>query len=184
LNDLKGKLAIANAKIAYERFGKIFSDPRFQPLKSKGARTQRPLWASTSTKNPAYSDVMYVDNLIGPDTVNTLPLETIFAFKDHGHVERTVDKDLADAHAEVQRFEQVGLSLDAVTAQVLKEGVEKFDEALDKLLLVIDDKRASMAKPSSPGATAALGAAAGAVEQALEHVKKNDLAVRLWKRDA
>jgi transaldolase / glucose-6-phosphate isomerase len=184
MNDLQGKLAIANAKIAYELFEKIFAHPRFQVVQAKGARVQRPLWASTSTKNPAYPDVMYVDNLIGPNTVNTLPLETIFAFKDHGHVERTVDKDLDVAHAEIQRFEAMGLSLDAVTAQVLKEGVEKFDEALDQLLKVIEDKRAAMQTQASPRGRAVLGAYAGAVEQRLDQVKKNDLAARLWQREA
>ncbi len=184
LNDLKGKLAIANAKIAYESFGRIFGDPRFQALRAKGARPQRPLWASTSTKNPAYPDVIYVDNLIGPDTVNTLPLETIFAFKDHGHVERTVDKDVEIAREEIKRIEAVGLSLDAVTTQVLKEGVEKFDEALDQLLKVIEDKRAAMSKQAPPPGEAALGDYAGVVEQRLDQVKKNDLAQRIWKRDA
>ena len=184
LNALKGKLAIANAKVAYEHFQKIFADNRFQVLRAKGARVQRPLWASTSTKNPAYPDVLYVDNLIGPDTVNTLPLETIFAFKDHGQVERTVDKDVPQAHDEIRRIEALGLSLDAVTAQVLKEGVEKFDEALNQLLKVIDGKRAAMRENMPPRGTAALGAFTGAVEQRLEQVKKNELAARIWQLDA
>lgn len=184
LNDLKGKLAIANAKVAYERFKAIFSDPRFQVLKEQGARVQRPLWASTSTKNPAYSDVMYVDSLIGPDTVNTLPLETILAFKDHGHVERTVDKDVDKAHDELRRFEALGLSLDAVTAQVLKEGVEKFDESLDKLLVVVDEKRAAIQKEASARESTKSGAYAGAAEQRPGPVKKNDLVRRLWEHDA
>lgn len=183
LGDLKGKIAIANAQVAYEHFLQIFADPRFQALKAKGARVQRPLWASTSTKNPEYPDVMYVDTLIGPDTVNTLPLETIYAFKDHGHVERTVDKDFDKAHDQIKRFEDFGFSLDAVTAQVLKEGVVKFDEALDQLLKVIEGKRAAMQKAEPPRESAALGAQAGAVSQRLEQVKKNDLAARLWKQD-
>lgn len=184
LNSLKGKIAVANAKIAYELFLKIFADPRFQALKAKSARVQRPLWASTSTKNPEYSDVMYVDTLIGPDTVNTLPLETIFAFQDHGQVTLTVDKDVDEAHDQVKRFEAFGFSLDAVTNQVLKEGVVKFDEALDQLLKVIDDKRAAMQNAQPPRESAALGAHAGAVNASLEQVKKNDVTGRLWRQDA
>jgi len=141
LKALKGKVAIANAKIAYERFQAIFSDARFQTLQDKGAKVQRPLWASTSTKNPAYSDVLYVETLIGPDTVNTMPLETLAAFRDHGRVQRTVDKDMAAAHQVIRRFEATGCSLASVTAQVLKEGVEKFDHSLDQLLKLIDARR-------------------------------------------
>lgn len=141
LRDLQGKLAVANAKIAYERFQQIFADPRFIALKAKGARVQRPLWASTSTKNPAYSDVLYVETLIGPNTVNTLPLETLRAFADHGVVARTVDKDVAAAHETIRRFEALGFSFKAVTDQVLTEGVVKFAEAFDQLLRGIEQKR-------------------------------------------
>ncbi len=183
LNDLKGKLAIANAKIAYERFQKIFSDARFDALKAQGARVQRPLWASTSTKNPAYRDVIYVETLIGPDTVNTLPLETIYAFKDHGIVERTVDQNLDQAHEVIRRFEAAGLSLDAVTAQVLKEGVEKFDEAFDKLGKEIDAKRAEMEKSAAPRQSASLGKYSQPVEQQLAAAEKKSIAARVWQRD-
>lgn len=142
LRDLQGKIAIANAQIAYEHFKQIFSGERWLALQAKGARVQRPLWASTSTKNPAYRDVMYVEELIGPHTVNTLPLETIKAFADHGKVARTVDAELAHAHEIIRRFEAAGLSLDAVTDQVLGEGVVKFEEAFDQLLKGIELKRA------------------------------------------
>lgn len=144
LKDLQGKIAIANAKIAYERYGAIFGGDRFAKLKAHGARVQRPLWASTSTKNPAYRDVVYVEELIGPDTVNTLPLETIKAFADHGVVKRTVDADLAGAQQTIRRFEALGFSLEKVTDQVLEEGVVKFAESFDELLAGIDKKRASM----------------------------------------
>lgn len=150
LSNLKGKVAIANAKIAYERFKEIFTTPRFQALQKKGAKVQRPLWASTSTKNPAYADVMYIEALIGPDTVNTLPLETIKAFREHGHVERTIDKDIEEAYQVIRRFEEAGLSLERVTAQVLKEGVEKFNTSLDNLLMVIETKRSEISETSSP----------------------------------
>lgn len=141
LEALKGKVAIANAKIAYERFQAIFSTARFQALQGTGARVQRPLWASTSTKNPAYSDVLYIETLIGPDAVNTMTLGTLAAFRDHGRVERTVDKDIAAAHQVIRRFEAAGFRLADVTAQVLKEGVEKFNHSLDQLLQRIDAKR-------------------------------------------
>src|SRR5262249_2468269 len=145
LKDLQGKVAIANAQIAYEHFKKIFSGSRWQSLEEKGARVQRPLWASTSTKNPAYRDVMYVETLIGPNTINTLPLETMKAFADHGVVARTVDADIPAAHDIVRRFEAAGFSLTAVTDRVLKEGVEKFDEAFAQLLAGIEQKRQAIA---------------------------------------
>lgn len=145
LRALEGKVAIANAQIAYEHFQKIFSGPRWQALEAQGARVQRPLWASTSTKNPAYRDVVYVETLIGPDTVNTLPMETMRAFADHGVVARTVDADFGAAHDIVRRFEAAGFSLDAVTAQVLEEGVVKFDDAFNQLLRGVEEKRKQVA---------------------------------------
>lgn len=145
LKDLQGKIAIANAQIAYEHFKQIFASPRGLAIQEKRARVQRPLWASTSTKNPAYRDVMYVEQLIGPNTVNTLPMETIQAFADHGIVARTVDANPQAAHDIIKRFKAAGFSLDAVTAQVLEEGVVKFDQAFDQLLAGIDKKRKQMA---------------------------------------
>ncbi|TAH50973.1 MAG: transaldolase [Chloroflexota bacterium] len=146
LKDLQGKLAVANAQIAYEHFKQIFSGDRWLALQAKGARIQRPLWASTSTKNPLYRDVMYVETLIGPHTVNTMPMETINAFADHGVVARTVDANPEAAHEIVKRFEAAGFSLDAVTAQVLEEGVVKFDEAFNQLLAGIEKKKKEMQK--------------------------------------
>jgi transaldolase len=145
LRDLQGKLAVANAKLAYQKFNQLFSGDRWLALQNNKARVQRPLWASTSTKNPAYRDVMYVETLIGPHTVNTLPMETLKAFADHGIVARTVDVDMDDAYAVVKQFHHAGFSLDAVTAQVLDEGVVKFDEAYTQLLAGIDKKRQAMA---------------------------------------
>lgn len=191
LNDLKGKLAIANAKVAYESFKRIFSDARYELLHKEGARVQRPLWASTSTKNPSYRDVMYVETLIGPDTVNTLPLETIEAFADHGVVSRTVDKDLEAAHDVIRRFEAAGFTLQAVTDQVLSEGVVKFDEALDKLLEGIEAKRAEFVRLRlSPAPdlnslrSASLGEYSDAVRRALNQVSAEKVAQRIWARDA
>ena len=141
LTALEGKAAIANAKRAYQRFKVIFSDPRFLALAKKGARVQRPLWASTSTKNPKYRDVLYAETLIGPDTVNTLPFETIDAFRDHGKARVTIEEDLAGSEQMLRHLEDAGISLKAVTEQVLREGVEKFAEPFDKLIKAIAAKQ-------------------------------------------
>lgn len=144
LKDLQGKVAIANAQIAYEHFKQIFGGERFGKLKANGARVQRPLWASTSTKNPTYRDVVYVETLIGPDTINTLPLETIEAFAEHGIVKRTVDANVQDAYRVIRQFESLGFSLAKVTDQVLAEGVVKFEQSFDQLLEGIEKKREAM----------------------------------------
>lgn len=141
LGALQGKAAIANAKIAYASFKKIFADARFIALRKQGARVQRPLWASTSTKNPAYPDTLYVDTLIGPDTVNTLPPETIDAFRDHGTPRLTLEENLDDAHRVLRDLENVGVSMNAVTRQVLDEGIVKFSQAFDQLLASIERRR-------------------------------------------
>jgi transaldolase len=141
IESLSGKAAIANAKMAYQLFKKVFADARFLALKAKGARVQRPLWASTSTKNPSYPDTLYVDALIGPDTVNTLPPETIDAFRDHGQPRITIEDDLDGARRVLQGLENAGVSMKAVTQQVLEEGIVKFAKAFDQLLAVIEKKR-------------------------------------------
>ena len=140
---LRGKAAIANAKRAYGRFRQIFADPRFAALEAKGARVQRPLWASTSTKDPRYRDVLYVESLIGPDTVNTLPLETIDAFRDHGRARATLAEDTGAAEQTLRELAEAGISLDAVTEQLLDEGLRKFAEPFDKLLRTIETQRPS-----------------------------------------
>lgn len=150
LKGLRGKVAIANAQLAYQSFKEIFGDPRFTALARQGARVQRPLWASTSTKDPQFSDILYVETLIGPDTINTLPLETINAYREHGHPRVTIDRDLEGARQTLRDLAEVGLDLDAITEQVLDEGVEKFDVALDTLLKSIETKRT--APVSAPAA--------------------------------
>ena len=134
LEPLLGQAANANAKIAYAKFGQIFAQPRFAKLAEQGARVQRPLWASTSTKDPRYPDTIYVDNLIGPDTVNTIPPATLEAFKDHGQAERTVDVDLDEAHRLMANLAKAGIDIDQVTSQLLEEGVAAFATAFDKLM--------------------------------------------------
>ena len=137
---LLGKAAIANAKLAYERFQQVFSGGRWEKLVAAGARVQRPLWASTSTKNPAYRDVVYVEELVGPNTVNTMPLATIKAFADHGVAARTVDKDVDVAHAQLASLAELGISLDEVTRELQIDGVKKFAKSFEDMMTVVGQK--------------------------------------------
>lgn len=132
--DLKGKIAIANAKLAYKEYKQIIASDRWQALEAKGARVQRLLWASTSTKNPAYSDVMYVDELIGPDTVNTLPPNTIEACADHCDVASRIEMDVAAAEAAIAALAPLGIDLDQVMDELLAEGIDKFIQPFDQLM--------------------------------------------------
>ncbi|MBF2037350.1 MAG: transaldolase [Leptolyngbyaceae cyanobacterium T60_A2020_046] len=134
LANLKGKIAIANAKLAYQEYKKIISSDRWQALAAKGARVQRLLWASTSTKNPAYSDVMYVDELIGPDTVNTLPPNTIEACADHCDVASRIEQDVEAAQAAIASLAELGIDLDQIMAELLEEGIDKFIQPFDALM--------------------------------------------------
>jgi transaldolase len=144
--ELQGKLAIANAKLAYAHYLEAFSGPRWEYLEGKGATKQRCLWASTSTKNPAYRDVLYVEELIGPETVNTMPLETIRAFQDHGEVRGdTVLEGLDEARALIGRLREVGVDYDDVVETIEAEGVQKFADAFDEIVESIGAKRASLA---------------------------------------
>ena len=144
-DDLQGKLAVANAKLAYERYGTIFSGARWERLARAGARTQRCLWASTSTKNPAYRDVLYVEELIGRDTVNTMPFETIAAFQDHGVVADTLTQGLEEAHALLGDLADAGVDYEDVVATLEGEGVQKFADSFTSLLDGIREKRAVLA---------------------------------------
>jgi transaldolase len=141
-----GRAAIDNAKMAYARFTEVFSGERWERLKARGARVQRPLWASTSTKNPAYRDVTYVESLIGPDTVDTVPRATLEAFADHGEARRTVDADLDRARAELATLKELGIDLDAVTEKLQVEGVEKFSKSYNQMLETVGEKLARVAQ--------------------------------------
>lgn len=145
IRSLMGRAAIANAKVAYARYQDIFGGERFAALRARGARVQRPLWASTSTKNPEYRDVMYVEELIGPDTVNTMPLQTVKAFADHGVAERTVDRDVDQARADLQALDDLGIDLRRVTAELQDEGVDKFVVPFRHMLSVVEQKLAEVA---------------------------------------
>lgn len=138
---LRGKAAVAQGQIAYEMFRSTFSGERWDALAARGARVQRPLWASTSTKDPSYPDTLYVDTLIGPDTVNTLPDQTLLAFDDHGTVARTVDADPASAHAVVSALADLGIDLEEVADQLESEGVESFAKAFADVLATLDSRR-------------------------------------------
>ena len=147
LRALGGKIAVANAKIAYERFERVFGAERFAHLAEHGGQIQRPLWASTSTKNPDYPDTLYVSPLIGPHTVNTMPLETIDAFRDHGAVDcRAVTQGLSAAHQQIRDLEQAGISMTAVTATLIQDGVDKFCKALHSLLDTIEQREGSLVR--------------------------------------
>ena len=144
LKSLEGKAAIANARLVYQEFKRIFGTPRFESLKHSGAHVQRPLWASTSTKNPAYRDVLYAEELIGPDTVDTMPLETIENFRDHGRVSRTIENNIPQAKAELAALEEVGIHYDQVTQQLQDEGVQKFADSFHELFKGIESKKQSI----------------------------------------
>jgi transaldolase len=143
--ELRGKAAIANAKMAYAAYNDIFGGDEFADLRAAGARVQRCLWASTSTKNPDYRDVLYVEELIGPDTVNTMPLETIQAFLDHGKLERTLDRDVEQARGILARVEEQGISMKRVTDELIEEGVAAFAKSFDELLEAIEAQRKALA---------------------------------------
>lgn len=143
--DLQGQIAIANAKLAYRRFGQVFGGARWQALAGQGARVQRPLWASTSSKNPAYSDLIYVDTLIGPDTVNTLPLNTLAALLDHTVIARTLDQDVDAAQAQIDRLAGLGIDFDQVTADLQTAGVAAFAHSFRSLLQTLAARTPTLA---------------------------------------
>lgn len=183
---LRGKAGIANTKVAYSRYGELFSGPRWEQLAEAGAKTQRLLWASTSTKNPAYRDTMYVEALIGRDTVDTIPPATMDAFRDHGEIEaNAVEQDLAGARAHLAALEKNGISLDEVTDELVREGVQKFADSFDKLFAVIAKRRHALIE----GGHSSLEIAPGseemkrAIEAEMEAWRKDGRIRRLWAGD-
>ncbi|GAB4451201.1 MAG: bifunctional transaldolase/phosoglucose isomerase [Anaerolineales bacterium] len=172
---LKGKAAIANAKLAYDLYQQTFAGARWEKLKVKGARVQRPLWASTSTKNPAYPDTIYVDNLIGPETVNTVPPQTLEAFKEHGVAEVTLTRGLNDARDAIAQLEAAGISMDVVTQELEDEGVKAFADAFTQLLATIDERRKA--------AASSLGPLADSAPKRIAQLEADSVPARLWQRD-
>ena len=143
---LRGKAGIANAKLVYRRFSEVFSSPEFQKLKSRGVRVQKPLWASTSTKNKAYSDVMYIEGLIGPNTINSIPPETLDAFLDHGRVRIALGEGEEDVEEIHGRLVKMDLNLKSIGQELTDEGVERFMKSYDELLEALDRKRSAMGR--------------------------------------
>jgi transaldolase len=149
VNELQGKIAVANSKIAYAEFKKIFNGPRWEHLENKGARVQRVLWASTGAKNPDYPDTIYVDELIGPETVNTLPPATADNFMDHGRVAETLTRGVAEAQLQIAKLAELGIDLNAITQQLQDDGVVAFAEPFDALMQSIADKKERLVQQSA-----------------------------------
>src|SRR5476649_784645 len=181
---LKGKVAIANAKLAYQEYKRLFSGARWEKLKAKGARPQRLLWASTGTKSKDYSDVLYVEELIGPNTVNTVPPATLDAFRDHGTPRDSLEENVEDAKRVLAELEKSGISLDAITADLVKDGVKQFADAADKLYGAVAHKRAAVLGAGIDRQQLALGGSIGkAVEKSTEEWRASARIRRLWQHD-
>ena len=183
---LLGQSAVASAKMAYRSFQHIFQGERFADLRVAGAQAQRPLWASTGAKNPAFPDTIYVDNLIGPHTVNTLPPKTLAAFKDHGSVGETITKDVGHflAPEEVMdRLAEVGIDLGQVTARLQDDGVDAFIDAFETLISQVAAKRTLLRSGIMERTKLALGIYHGAVDKAVTQLGDDLANARLWNRD-
>ncbi len=183
-SSLLGQIGIANAKRAYLRFQELFSGPRWERLVARGARVQRPLWGSTSTKEPAYPDTLYVDNLIGPHTVNTVPPETLDAIMDHAVVERTIDSDPEQVTRQLEELAALGIDLDRVTNELLEEGVSKFAAAFNSLLQAIEARKQQA--PEGSGAanwTVELGGLERRIATAMNRQRQDNVLQRLWQQD-
>ena len=183
LRGLVGKVAIANAKLAYQRYQELVSSPRWQSLSERGAQTQRLLWASTGTKNPGYRDVIYIEELIGPDTVNTVPPSTFDAFRDHGRPRASLTEDVDDAADTLAALAEAGISLDEITDKLLTEGVQLFDDAFEKLLTAVAQQ---MRKAETLNGLRYVlpGPLAAAVDASLAEWRAHGKVRRLWGRDA
>ncbi|HKP87127.1 MAG TPA: bifunctional transaldolase/phosoglucose isomerase [Blastocatellia bacterium] len=184
LSALLGKSAIANARLMYQRFKEIFQGERFEKLRAGGARPQRPLWASTGTKNPKYKDTYYVEELIGPDTVDTVPPATYTAFRDHGAVRLSLEDNIDEAKATISRLAEVGVDLAQVTQQLQDEGVQAFEESFRNLMGSISSKQAAITSGILERQTASLGSYADAVKKTVEQADKEDWMRRAWRKDA
>src|SRR5205085_4048415 len=181
---LFGKIAISNAKLAYQLFKQTFAGERWEKLKHHGANVQRPLWASTGTKNPSYSDGLSLESLIGPDTVNTIPPATYKAFKEHGRVAMTLEQDLDAAREVMRKFEEKGFSLKAITGKLTEDGVKSFDESFASLMMTIEARRDEAIRGLDKRLSLHLGSAQATVDQAAQRVDKEKFVERIWKKDA
>ena len=191
LKSLLGKAAIANARLAYQAFQGTFTDERFAALREKGAMVQRPLWASTGTKNPAYSDVLYLESLIGPDTVNTVPPATLTAFLEHGRASVTLEQDVEEAGQVIEALAAAGIDMEQVTEKLLADGLEAFADSFQKLMANIEEKRARLLARGhehpgvgpSTGLRSSLGSYLSVVEATLADLQRRDVVGRIWRRD-
>src|SRR5215212_9945401 len=184
LSALKGKVAIANAKMAYQDYKRLFAGPRWEKLAAKGAKPQRLLWASTGTKNKDYSDVLYVEELIGPNTVNTVPPATLDAFRDHGTPRDSLEENIEDARRVLEELEKSGISLDAITEELVKDGVKLFADAADKLYGAVAHKRAASLGGGIDRQQLALGdGLRKAVADSTEEWRASATIRRLWQKD-
>ena len=183
LQELSSKAAIANAKIAFRDFKQAFTDDRFMSLRQSGAKVQRPLWASTSTKNPDLSDVLYVEELMGQDTVNTMPQATLTAFLEHGNVAQTLEQDLQDAELTIESLESAGISMRQVTSKLLADGVKSFADSYDALLENIDEKKARLLAAEHPHPGVSLGNLLPEVESTLAKMERDRVSSRIWDKD-
>ncbi|WP_291853463.1 bifunctional transaldolase/phosoglucose isomerase [Bradyrhizobium sp.] len=184
LNALKGKIAIANAKLAYQDYKRLFAGPRWEKLARKGARPQRLLWASTGTKNKDYSDVLYVEELIGPDTINTVPPTTLDAFRDHGKPRDSLEENIDGARHALEELERSGIVLDAITAELVKDGVRQFADAADRLYGAVAHKRAAFLGSGIDRQQLALGERMmTAVAKSTEDWRASAKIRRLWQKD-
>jgi len=181
-SDLQGKIAIANSKAAYARFRETFSGARWEKMASQGGRVQRPLWASTSTKNPAYPDTLYVDALIGSDTVNTIPPATLGAFLDHGEAAPTLESGMEAARAYLAKLSALGIDLNAITQKLQDDGVSSFVKSFESLMASITGKQEKLGAEWH-GLSANLGAYQGAVDAAMLEIKNQRIMARIWAHD-
>jgi transaldolase/glucose-6-phosphate isomerase len=184
LDRLHGKAATANAKLAYKAYQRIFNEPEFAELRSKGARVQRCLWASTSTKNPHYNDVMYVEELIGPETVNTMPEQTMRAFKEHGEVRQSLTENVAGAEQLMRDLAAIGIDMDKVTYDLQVDGVKLFGDSIDKLLEEIAHKKEQLKGGNVGAHEAQLGSIDGAVNNRLKQLEQAAVVRRISEKDA
>ena len=175
LEDLLGRTAIANAKLAYRGFEEAFGSERFAALRAEGAQFQKPLWASTGTKNPDYSDVLYVESLIGPNTVNTMPPQTLTAFLEHGRAEDTVARGATESEKVMERLSEAGIDIDEVTDKLLSDGVRAFAESFEKLLTNVEEKTVQLVQRRAVLSGVGLGELEADVDVALADLERQDV---------
>src|SRR5436189_703054 len=184
LDQLFGKAAIANSKMAYEHYKELFAGPRWDRLRKAGARTQRCLWASTSTKDPRYPDTYYVEELIGPDTVDTIPPATLAAFREHGEVRRSLDENVDLARRQLRQLAEVGVDLGEVTHQLEVEGVESFTKSFESLLVALEKNAKDIKAGKGPRQWYSLGGLQPAVDTQIAKLQKDGAPRRLWAKDS